>query len=93
MSSSKSDEIVIGILGIVLFASTPYGAVSLGLGLAMQGAFAEHQVALQKVRVDRPIKIMLIRQVEDLVKCDGLIIPGGGIPLYCNPIGTVLLML
>ncbi|KAL5530835.1 SNO1 [Sanghuangporus sanghuang] len=45
--------------------------------LAMQGAFAEHQVLLQKVRVERPIKIVLIRQVEDLAKCDGLIIPGG----------------
>ncbi|EJD00737.1 glutamine amidotransferase subunit pdxT [Fomitiporia mediterranea MF3/22] len=45
--------------------------------LAMQGAFAEHQVMLQKVRVHRPIKIALIRQAEDLVQCDGLIIPGG----------------
>lgn len=44
----------------------------------MQGAFAEHQVMLQKVRIDRPIKIALIRQVEDLERCDGLIIPGGG---------------
>lgn len=44
----------------------------------MQGAFAEHQVSLQKVRVERPIKIVLIRQSEDLAKCDGLIIPGGG---------------
>lgn len=33
---------------------------------------------LQKVRIDRPIKIALIRQVEELERCDGLIIPGGG---------------
>lgn len=56
----------------------------------MQGAFAEHQVALQKVLVDRPIKIVLIRQVEDLAKCDGLIVPGGGTPLHRNPFGTII---
>ena len=44
----------------------------------MQGAFAEHQVMLKKVRVENPIKIVLIRQVPDLEPCDALIIPGGG---------------
>lgn len=44
----------------------------------MQGAFAEHQVMLQKVQINRPIKIVLIRQAVDLEECDGLIIPGGG---------------
>lgn len=46
--------------------------------VAMQGAFAEHQVMLQKVRISRPIVIVLVRQVEDLSRCDALIIPGGG---------------
>lgn len=46
--------------------------------VAMQGAFAEHQVMLQKVRISRPIVIVLVRQVEDLARCDALIIPGGG---------------
>ncbi|EGO01430.1 hypothetical protein SERLA73DRAFT_176695 [Serpula lacrymans var. lacrymans S7.3] len=40
--------------------------------LALQGAFAEHQIALQN-KVD----IVLVRTVEDLEKCDALIIPGG----------------
>lgn len=44
----------------------------------MQGAFAEHQVMLQKLRIDKPIKIALVRQAVDLEQCDGLIIPGGG---------------
>ncbi|KAH8115653.1 glutamine amidotransferase subunit pdxT [Phellopilus nigrolimitatus] len=51
-------------------------AIIIGI-LAMQGAFAEHQIMLQKVRVSRPIQIVLIRQVEDLNRCDGLVIPGG----------------
>ena len=45
---------------------------------AMQGAFAEHQVMLQKLQISRPIKIVLVRQAVDLDQCDGLIIPGGG---------------
>lgn len=45
--------------------------------LAMQGAFAEHQVMLQSVATSKPIQIVLIRNVEDLDKCDALIIPGG----------------
>ena len=46
--------------------------------VAMQGAFAEHQVMLQKVHFERPITIILVRQAEDLARCDALIIPGGG---------------
>ena len=51
---------------------------------AMQGAFAEHQVMLQKAKLDRPITIALIRQVVDLERCDALIIPGGGTEYFYN---------
>ena len=48
------------------------------LDLALQGAFAEHQVMLQKLSLKRRVVIVLVRQPEDLDKCDALIIPGGG---------------
>ena len=59
----------------------------------MQGAFAEHQVMLQKLRVARPIVIVLVRQAEDLAKCDALIIPGGGTSMgkYANDHLSVVL--
>ena len=44
----------------------------------MQGAFAEHQVMLQKLSLKPAITICLVRSQEDLEQCDGLIIPGGG---------------
>ncbi|KAI0773573.1 SNO glutamine amidotransferase [Fomes fomentarius] len=50
--------------------------VTIGI-LALQGAFAEHQVMLQKVSLKKRIVVALIRQQEDLEKCDALIIPGG----------------
>ncbi|KAI5120739.1 hypothetical protein M0805_006445 [Coniferiporia weirii] len=50
--------------------------ITIGI-LAMQGAFAEHQVMLQKVRALKPITIVLVREVKELERCDGLIIPGG----------------
>lgn len=49
--------------------------------LALQGAFAEHQVMLQKLSLKRKVVIVLVRQPEDLDKCDALIIPGGGASL------------
>ena len=45
---------------------------------ALQGAFAEHQVMLQKLSLKKRVVIVLVRQQEDLDKCDALIIPGGG---------------
>ncbi|KAI0771701.1 SNO glutamine amidotransferase [Trametes elegans] len=48
-------------------------SVTVGI-LALQGAFAEHQVMLQK---QRRVAVVLVRQPEDLDKCDALIIPGG----------------
>ncbi|RDX41218.1 SNO glutamine amidotransferase [Lentinus brumalis] len=50
--------------------------VTIGI-LALQGAFAEHQVMLQKASLKRRVVIVLVRQQEDLDKCDALIIPGG----------------
>jgi len=50
--------------------------VTIGI-LALQGAFAEHQVMLQKLSLKKRIVIVLVRTEEDLQKCDALIIPGG----------------
>jgi pyridoxal 5'-phosphate synthase pdxT subunit len=41
--------------------------------LALQGAFVEHQSILEKCGVD----CVLVRTVNELESCDGLIIPGG----------------
>ncbi|KAG6907593.1 hypothetical protein DXG01_008313 [Tephrocybe rancida] len=43
----------------------------------MFGAFAEHQVMLQKLSLKRKIAVALVRTVEDLDRCDALIVPGG----------------
>jgi 5'-phosphate synthase pdxT subunit len=45
---------------------------------ALQGAFAEHQTALQSLSCQKKIAVVLVRSTEDLLACDGLIIPGGG---------------
>ncbi|KAI0959132.1 hypothetical protein AcW1_004048 [Taiwanofungus camphoratus] len=50
--------------------------VTIGI-LALQGAFAEHQVMLQKLSLKKRIVIVLVRTQENLAKCDALIIPGG----------------
>ncbi|KIJ59793.1 hypothetical protein HYDPIDRAFT_118160 [Hydnomerulius pinastri MD-312] len=52
------------------------GKVVVGI-LALQGAFAEHQVALQKISSPRKVCPLLVRTPDDLAKCDALIIPGG----------------
>jgi 5'-phosphate synthase pdxT subunit len=41
--------------------------------LALQGAFAKHAEALQKLKVET----LFVRSPEDLQRCQGLIIPGG----------------
>ncbi|KAF8638473.1 hypothetical protein AX17_002184 [Amanita inopinata Kibby_2008] len=51
-------------------------AVMIGI-LALQGAFAEHQTALQKLSLKRKISVIQVRTSEDLDKCDALVIPGG----------------
>lgn len=45
--------------------------------LALQGAFVEHQAVVQKLSLKRKIAVLQIRSVEDLNRCDALIIPGG----------------
>ncbi|KIP04015.1 hypothetical protein PHLGIDRAFT_31560 [Phlebiopsis gigantea 11061_1 CR5-6] len=54
----------------------PRQDVTVGI-LALQGAFAEHQVMFQKVSAKRKVVIVLVRTPEDLDKCDALVIPGG----------------
>jgi 5'-phosphate synthase pdxT subunit len=41
--------------------------------LALQGAFHEHEVALERLGV----QAVQVRQPEDLCGCDGLVLPGG----------------
>lgn len=41
--------------------------------LALQGAFAKHKAMLERLGAS----VILVRTPEDLLKCDGLIIPGG----------------
>lgn len=45
---------------------------------ALQGAFAEHQTAINKLKMSRKIRSVQVRTPEDLTACDALIIPGGG---------------
>ncbi|EIN04305.1 SNO glutamine amidotransferase [Punctularia strigosozonata HHB-11173 SS5] len=55
----------------------PEDVVTIGI-LALQGAFAEHQVILKKLPMGgHKIKIELVRVPDDLQRCDALIIPGG----------------
>lgn len=79
-SPNGRDNVTIGILGTVQNASwsTTEPLTPCSPKLALQGAFAEHQVMLQKLSVKRKVIIVLVRQQEDLDKCDALIIPGGG---------------
>ncbi|KAJ3709564.1 glutamine amidotransferase subunit pdxT [Lentinula raphanica] len=50
--------------------------VSIGI-LALQGAFAEHQSALNRLNPSRKLNVILVRTPDDLCQCDALIIPGG----------------
>ncbi|KAF9530917.1 glutamine amidotransferase subunit pdxT [Crepidotus variabilis] len=45
--------------------------------LALQGAFAEHRTALEKLSCHRRLEVILVKTIEDLSRCDALIIPGG----------------
>jgi len=54
------------------------GSRSLVIGiLALQGAFVEHQAMFQKLSLQVEISVNLVRSVQDLQKCDALVIPGG----------------
>jgi 5'-phosphate synthase pdxT subunit len=46
--------------------------------IALQGAFAEHQAMLQKISGKCHLEVIQVRTPEELKRCDGLIIPGGG---------------
>jgi len=54
--------------------------------IALQGAFAEHQAALQKISCQGKLTVILVRTAEDLSACDALIIPGGGETIATRPI-------
>ncbi|KAJ7031172.1 PdxT/SNO family [Mycena alexandri] len=51
-------------------------SITIGI-LALQGAFAEHQIRLQNLRLKRKIETVLVKTPEDLQRCHALIIPGG----------------
>ena len=45
---------------------------------ALQGAFVEHEVVLQKLSVGKRVVVVQVRTTTDLDQCDALVIPGGG---------------
>ena len=73
------DHVVVGILGespkVAISNCTDKLAIEFE---ALQGAFIEHQVMLQKVSCKKRINTVLVKEAEDLHACDALIIPGGG---------------
>jgi 5'-phosphate synthase pdxT subunit len=70
--------IVIGILGAQPTFFSPQ-ILPLTLPLALQGAFIEHQDALQKISLQKEIQVLQVRTAEELTKCAALVIPGGGL--------------
>ncbi|KAF9074668.1 SNO glutamine amidotransferase [Rhodocollybia butyracea] len=50
--------------------------ISIGI-LALQGAFAEHEASLHRLKINRQLHVILVRTPEELSQCDALIIPGG----------------
>ena len=50
---------------------------------ALQGAFVEHRSALESLPYHEQFEILLVKTVEDLNRCDALIIPGGGKRITC----------
>ncbi|KAF9236906.1 SNO glutamine amidotransferase [Melanogaster broomeanus] len=70
-------SVVIGILG-KQYHHPPSDTTNLKFyAPALQGAFAEHQTALQKISSSKKVSPLLVRTPDDLAKCDALIIPGG----------------
>ncbi|KAF5363861.1 hypothetical protein D9756_001082 [Leucocoprinus leucothites] len=45
--------------------------------LALQGAFVEHEMALQKLPIQKKIDVVLVRTPGELARCQALVIPGG----------------
>jgi glutamine amidotransferase PdxT len=50
--------------------------------IALQGAFAEHQAMLQHISRKGHLEVIQVRTLEELKRCDALIIPGGGLVGY-----------
>ncbi|KAG7099946.1 hypothetical protein E1B28_001739 [Marasmius oreades] len=45
--------------------------------LSLQGAFVEHQVSIERLNLNRRIRVLQVRTEQDLDQCNALIIPGG----------------
>ncbi|KAK1226496.1 Senecionine N-oxygenase [Marasmius sp. AFHP31] len=56
--------------------SLPPRELTIGI-LALQGAFAEHQASLERLNLNRELRVLQVRTSQDLDQCDALIIPGG----------------
>jgi SNO glutamine amidotransferase family len=70
------DSVTIGILGMYLPRLRSFKLKH--RPQALQGAFAEHQTALERLSVPVKVVVVLVRTVDELATCDALIIPGGG---------------
>ena len=73
-----SKSMAIGILGAVYSLSAEISFFLSYVPKALQGAFVEHQVMFQQLSLQVEISVNLVRSVQDLQKCDALVIPGGG---------------
>jgi len=73
-----SKSMVIGILGAVYFLNAGISFFLSYVPKALQGAFVEHQVMFQNLSLQVEISVNLVRSVQDLQRCDALVIPGGG---------------
>jgi 5'-phosphate synthase pdxT subunit len=51
---------------------------NIDIHLALQGAFIEHKMALERLPYQSNLEIILVKTVDDLNRCSALIIPGGG---------------
>jgi len=69
---------VIGILGAFTLPKIDLSKTR----TALQGAFAEHQTALQRLPCARRLEVILVKTPEDLERCDALVIPGGGVYIF-----------
>ena len=77
MAVEELKEVTIGILGVSCLLCEVYDLL-MSHGIALQGAFVEHEKALQRLRLKRRISVLQVRTREELDRCDALIIPGGG---------------
>ena len=60
------------------FIKQSLGIIKIDWIPALQGAFLEHQAVLQGLTYKINILPLLVKSVEELERCDALIIPGGG---------------